>query len=65
MRYLKRSQSDRCAVDIKLRDGSDAQCQRFRIKGSPYCAQHTKIIYGANLSPATRAGLFPGFDKDK
>ena len=41
MRYLSRKQNERCVMDIKLRDGSLAQCQRYRAVGL-YCTQHAK-----------------------
>jgi hypothetical protein len=41
MRYLTRTQDERCVMDIKLRDGSLAQCQRYRAIGL-YCKQHGK-----------------------
>lgn len=58
MRYLNRPQTKRCDATITLNDRSEAQCQRFKLAGSPYCAQHTRLIYGARLSDATRAGLW-------
>lgn len=43
MRYLSRTQDERCMADIKLRDGSDAQCQRYRAVGT-YCKQHAGML---------------------
>lgn len=33
----------RCRADIRLKDGSGAQCMRKRVNGR-YCVQHTKIF---------------------
>ena len=46
MRYLSRTQNERCMYDIVLRDKSLAQCQRYRAIGI-YCKQH------AAKNPAT------------
>lgn len=43
MRYLTRTQGERCMADIKLRDGSVAQCQRYRAIGL-LCKQHAKLM---------------------
>lgn len=42
-RYLNRTQPMRCKAVITLRDGSAADCQRYRAKGSSYCIQHTRM----------------------
>lgn len=45
----------RCRWDIKLRDGSSAQCGRKRV-GDFYCAQHTKMLK-AQMEELRRKGL--------
>jgi hypothetical protein len=58
MRYLNRPEAVRCIATIILADKSEAQCQRFKRADSPYCSQHTKLIYGAKLSQTTRADMY-------
>jgi hypothetical protein len=39
-RWTDAKPAERCVQDIKLRDGSGAQCGRRRTLGHLYCAQH-------------------------
>ena len=39
-KYTAPSDSGRCTIDIKLRDGSEARCMRRRAANSDYCWQH-------------------------
>jgi hypothetical protein len=53
--------ADRCECDrMPLADGSEAQCMKRKAKGSRYCAQHAKIIYGWTPSEETKRELAAG-----
>lgn len=43
----------RCQANIKLRDGSFAQCGRYKINNQ-FCKQHTKIAERNAHQPATQ-----------
>ncbi len=56
--YTARPDSERCKADrLPLPDGSEARCMRPRKRGSEYCAQHDRIIYGWRPSEAALASL--------
>jgi len=43
-RFVDAPNDDRCQADIRLRDGSGAQCGRRRQVGdTQYCSQHRRI----------------------
>lgn len=44
--YTAAPATSRCAFDIKLRDGSAAQCMRRSVSGyfNSYCKQHDKLM---------------------
>ena len=51
----------RCECDrMPLKDGSFAQCMKRKAKGSRFCAQHTRIVYGWQPSERTSAELKAG-----
>jgi hypothetical protein len=41
-RFIDAPQAERCKADVMLRDGSKAQCGRWRKVGD-LCTQHAKI----------------------
>lgn len=60
-RYTAPPLSERCECDrMPLPDGSEAQCMKRKAKGSRYCAQHTRIIYGWKPSAETKREMAAG-----
>jgi hypothetical protein len=57
LRYLRRTQAMRCKAVITLKDGSEADCQRYRMNnGSSFCAQHTKMELARSYTDTPSSG---------
>jgi hypothetical protein len=56
-RFTDAPNDKRCMFDITLRDGSKAQCGRYRKLGC-YCRQHAKIQKAAELAAREKAEAF-------
>lgn len=55
-RFIDAPIEERCGWNIRLRDGSGAQCGRRRLVGGRFCAQHAKMAKQGNLRLSVLSG---------